>query len=64
MRSINDPEQTGKREPAPETPVRQPKFGYRAIVEPFEFADCCTMPAAVTKSLLDRLFFSRFELWN
>jgi len=34
------------------------------VVNDFSFADCCTMAAAVTKSLLDRLFFSRFELQN
>jgi hypothetical protein len=28
----------------------------------FQFTECCTTRAAVTKSLLDRLFFSRFEL--
>jgi hypothetical protein len=33
-----------------------------AIDERFNFVNCCTMHAAVTKSPLDRLFFSRFEL--
>jgi hypothetical protein len=30
----------------------------------FEFAIGCTMSAAVTKSLLDRIFSSRFESWR
>jgi len=39
-------------------------LGRRVIGERFTVVDRCTMPAAVTKSLLDRLFFSRFELQN
>src|SRR5580693_3029066 len=30
----------------------------------FNFHDCCTTRAAVTKSLLDRSFSSRFESWR
>jgi hypothetical protein len=68
MRSINDPRQTGK----PVHALRQPErtiiapaeVHSRALVEPFKFGNCCTMPAAVTKSLLDRSFSSRFESWR
>jgi len=47
--------------------ANQPPRESRAVArfgERFTVVDCCTMPAAVTKSLLDRLFFSRFELQN
>jgi hypothetical protein len=67
MRSINDPRQTGK----PDQALRQRSDHHRttevhssALVEPFEFGNCCTMLAAVTKSLLDRSFSSRFESWR
>jgi|SRR5580704_7846028 hypothetical protein len=44
-------------------PANRPARESRAV-ERFQFATRCTMHAAVTKSPLDRLFFSRFELQN
>ena len=68
MRSINDPRQTGKPVHAlrqPERTINAPaEVHSRALVEPFKFGNCCTMLAAVTKSLLDRSFSSRFESWR
>jgi hypothetical protein len=66
MRSINDPRQTGKLDWLQKLGGRAftapDKVHCRAIVERFNFVLCCTTRAAVTKSPLDRLFFSRFEL--
>ena len=63
MRSINEPRPTGK--PGQHHGVAGVSDGQRWFeVERAMFADCCTMSAAVIKSLLDRLFFSRFELQN
>jgi hypothetical protein len=63
MRSINDPGQSGKLALCDDrrgSSLHQPRF----IAKGFEFADCCTTLAAVTKSLLDRNFSSRFESWR
>ena len=68
MRSINDPRQTGKPVHAlrqPERTINAPaEVHSRALVELFKIGNCCTMLAAVTKSLLDRSFSSRFESWR
>ena len=67
MRSINGPRQTGKPASVEQRGCSRSsaaRVAGDAMAERFPFADGCTMPAAVTKSLLDRLFFSRFELQN
>jgi hypothetical protein len=49
----------------PEGSISSPvKVHSRAIVQRCNYADRCTIPAAVTKSLLDRIFSSRFESWK